>query len=98
MAVAVGAQEAPDHGGHDAASMQGMVDQSTMDKLETLRGADFDRLWLQSMIAHHQGAIEMSKAEIANGKNPDAVATAKTISTAQQAEIDQMNQLLGSMK
>ena len=40
---------------------------ATMAKLESLNGAEFDKLWLQSMISHHQGAIEMAKAEIANG-------------------------------
>ena len=36
-----------------------------------LQGAEFDALWLQSMISHHQGAIEMAKAEVANGQNVD---------------------------
>ena len=52
--------------------MAGMVDEATMAKLETLKGAEFDTLWLQSMIGHHQGAIEMAKAELANGQNVDA--------------------------
>ena len=81
------------HGGHGA--MQGMVDDATMARLESLRGAEFDTLWLESMIGHHRGAIEMAKAEIANGDNADAKAMAKTIVTAQQAEIDQMKQMLG---
>jgi uncharacterized protein (DUF305 family) len=47
------------------------------------------------MIGHHQGAITMAQAEIARGKNPDVVGTAKSIITAQQAEIDQMELMLG---
>ncbi len=47
------------------------------------------------MIGHHQGAIEMAKAEIANGENVDAIGMAKTIVDTQQAEIDQMKQMLG---
>jgi uncharacterized protein (DUF305 family) len=47
------------------------------------------------MIIHHQGAIEMAKAEIANGENVDAITLAKNIVNTQEAEIGQMKQLLG---
>ena len=79
-------------GGHDA--MAGMVDEATMAKLQTLQGAEFDTLWLQSMISHHQGAIEMAKAEVANGQNVDIKRMAQTMVDTQQAEITQMNQML----
>ena len=82
------------HEGHGG-TMQGMVDDATMTKLESLNGAEFDKLWLESMISHHQGAIEMAKAEIANGDNVDAKALANTIVTTQEAEIGQMKQMLG---
>jgi uncharacterized protein (DUF305 family) len=82
------------HTGHGA-TMQGMVDAATMTKLEALNGPVFDKLWLQSMISHHQGAIEMAKAEIANGDNVNAKALAKNIVTTQEAEIGQMKQMLG---
>lgn len=81
------------HAGHGQ-SMQGMVDDATMTRLESLRGTEFDTLWLESMISHHQGAIEMAKAEIANGENVDAIAMAKTMVAAQEAEIGQMKQML----
>lgn len=85
-----------EHGGHGAghAAMQGMVDDATMAKLETLSGPEFDTLWLQSMIGHHQGAIEMARAELAKGENVDAKRLAQSIVDTQQAEIDQMNQML----
>jgi uncharacterized protein (DUF305 family) len=84
-----------DHGG-DAGhgSMAGMVDDATMAKLQSLNGAEFDRLWLQSMISHHQGAIEMAKAEVANGQNVDIKRMAQSMVDTQQAEITQMNQML----
>jgi uncharacterized protein (DUF305 family) len=81
-------------GGHGS-TMAGMVDAATMTKLESLSGAEFDKLWLESMISHHQGAIEMAKAEIANGDNVDAKALANKIVAAQEAEIGQMKQMLG---
>jgi uncharacterized protein (DUF305 family) len=82
------------HAGHGN-TMAGMVDATTMTKLQSLNGAEFDKLWLESMISHHQGAIEMAKAEIANGDNVDAKALAKNIVTTQEAEIGQMKQMLG---
>jgi uncharacterized protein (DUF305 family) len=80
---------------HEGTPMAGMVSEATMDKLRTLHGADFDRLWLTSMIEHHRGAIAMAQQEVARGKNPDVIYLAKSIVTAQQAEIDQMNRMLG---
>jgi uncharacterized protein (DUF305 family) len=82
------------HAGHST-TMQGMVDAATMTKLQSLQGAEFDKLWLESMISHHQGAIEMAKAELANGDNVDAKGLAKNIVATQEAEIGQMKQMLG---
>lgn len=84
------------HGGHEGhgGGMHGMVDGATMARLETLSGPEFDTLWLESMISHHQGAIEMARAELANGDNVDAKRLAQTMVDTQQAEIDQMNQML----
>ena len=81
------------HEGHGGA-MQGMVDGATMKKLTSLDGTAFDTLWLQSMINHHEGAIEMAKDEVANGANVDAKSMAQTIVATQQSEIGQMKQLL----
>jgi uncharacterized protein (DUF305 family) len=82
------------HAGHGN-TMQGMVDAATMTKLQSLQGAEFDKLWLESMISHHQGAIEMAKAELTNGDNVDAKGLAKNIVATQEAEIGQMKQMLG---
>lgn len=82
------------HTGHDAA-MPGMVDEAAVSRLESLNGSEFDTLWLESMISHHQGAVEMAEAEIANGENADAKALAERIVETQEAEIEQMNQMLG---
>ncbi|WP_422743055.1 DUF305 domain-containing protein [Mycobacterium sp. WMMD1722] len=84
---------AMDHSGHDM-SMTGMVDAATMQRLESLRGAEFDTLWLQSMISHHQGAVEMANAEIAGGQNAEAKTLAEHIVSTQEAEIAQMKQML----
>ena len=85
-----------DHGAGGHSEMAGMVDEATMAQLKTLNGTAFDTLWLQSMIGHHQGAIEMAKAELADGQNVDAKQLAQNIINTQQAEIDQMQKMLGS--
>jgi uncharacterized protein (DUF305 family) len=59
-----------------------------------MSGATFDRMFLQGMIVHHQGAIDMSQTELAQGSNPDARDLAQRIITAQQAEINEMQTLL----
>jgi len=80
---------------HSDMPMAGMVDDATMAELQSLKGAEFDTLWLQSMISHHQGAIEMAEGEVAGGQNVDMTKMAENMVTAQQAEIDQMKQMLG---
>ena len=85
----------PGHDGHDMAAMDGMVDDATMKHLESLKGKEFDTLWLKSMIGHHEGAIEMANTEIADGANGDAKTLAEQIVKAQTDEIDQMKNMLG---
>jgi uncharacterized protein (DUF305 family) len=86
-----------DSAGHDShgVPMAGMVDKPTMDKLQSLSGAEFDRLWLTSMIDHHRGAIAMAQYEVAHGRNADVLYLARSIIASQQAEIDRMKQMLG---
>lgn len=76
-------------------TMTGMLDQATMAKLDSLQGGKFDTLWLQSMIGLDQGAAEIANAEIANGKNVDAVGLARQIVEARHADIGKMKQLVG---
>ncbi len=83
-----------DHSGHGG-GMSGMVDEATMTQLKALKGAEFDKLWLQSMISHHEGAIEMSETELSSGTNADAKQLAQNIIDGQQAELTQMHKMLG---
>ena len=78
-----------------SSSMPGMMSSDDMDKLANTTGNEFDRMFLTMMIEHHEGAIEMAKAEQADGSYPDAVALAKQIEAAQTNEITTMKGLLG---
>ena len=86
--------ETPHESGHAGMTMQGMVGDDTLLMLRNLKGSDFDTLWLKSMISHHQGAIEMAKVEAEAGKSVAMTGLARAIISAQQAEIDQMNQMV----
>ena len=83
-----------DMSGMGGMMMDGMMSQADMDRLETSTGTEFDRLWIELMIQHHEGAVKMSKTEVADGKNPDAIALAQAIIASQQAEITTMESLL----
>ncbi|WP_431836552.1 DUF305 domain-containing protein [Cellulomonas sp. Y8] len=86
-----------DMGGMDHSSGHtGMADDDEMQQLENA-GADFDRMFLEMMIVHHQGAITMSEQQQANGLNEDAVELAGTIISDQTEEIDKMQQMLADM-
>jgi len=75
-------------------SMPGMMSDADMKNLEQAKGAEFDKMWLDMMIKHHQGAIDMAKTELEKGSNADAKALAQKIIDAQQAEITEMQGLL----
>ena len=75
-------------------SVPGMMNDLDMKQLAKAKGAEFDKLWLQLMIAHHQGAIDMSKTELSQGNNANAKQLAQRIIDAQQAEITEMQGLL----
>lgn len=81
-------------GDHSAHTMPGMMTDADMGKLEKLSGAAFDTAFLQMMIGHHQGAIEMAKAEQTKGSYGPAKQLAAAIVTAQSTEITRMNQML----
>ncbi|MBF6097567.1 DUF305 domain-containing protein [Nocardia cyriacigeorgica] len=89
------APSADEHGGHGGHAMPGMMTPEQMTALENATGPEFDRQWMQMMIEHHIGAIDMANTVLAEGVNPDTKALATSIVAAQQAEIDQMKQMLG---
>jgi uncharacterized protein (DUF305 family) len=77
--------------------MPGMMSDEEMKNLTGATGPDFDRTFLQMMIRHHQGAIEMARTEQADGQNPEAKTLAENIAADQTAEITEMQSLLGKL-
>jgi uncharacterized protein (DUF305 family) len=91
--VAADSGSGMDHSGSDGS---GMMSDDDMESLGSATGAEFDQMFLEMMIEHHTGAIEMAKTEQEDGENPDAIALAEKIEADQTAEIAQMQDLLGS--
>ncbi|BBX26914.1 DUF305 domain-containing protein [Mycolicibacterium chitae] len=77
--------------------MKGMMSAEDMQALSQAQGTDAARLFLEQMIAHHEGAVEMAQTEVDDGQFPDAVALARSIIDTQQQEIETMRQLLSSL-
>ena len=75
--------------------MPGMMTAEEMQALMDAPDAEFEDMWLEMMIRHHEGAIEMAQTEQEDGHYEPAVTLASQIETAQEAEIETMNGLLG---
>lgn len=86
-----------DHGSMPGGSMPGMMTDAEMASLEKAKGAEFDKMWLDMMIKHHEGAVEMAKTELEKGSNTEAKKLAQEIIDAQQKEITEMKGLLTSV-
>ena len=80
-------------GGHSMSGGTGMMTEAQMTELENASGAAFDKLWVEMMTEHHEGAVSMSRAELADGENSEAKALAQQIITAQTKEIATMVEL-----
>ena len=74
--------------------MSGMMSQEDMTALEEAQGTEAARLYLEQMTAHHEGAVDMARDEVADGQNPHAITLAEQVISDQEAEIAQMQQML----
>lgn len=99
---------APDpHAGHhghaadpDAPVMPGMLSPAQMAELAAAEGAEFDRLFLQGMIRHHQGALDMVEALLAEpdtAEDPMLSDFASSVTADQSAEILRMQSILSEL-
>ena len=77
--------------------MAGMMSDDQMAALTAASGPAFDKMFLEMMIAHHEGAIEQAKTEKADGEFSEALTLADEITASQQVEIDEMRGILSSL-
>lgn len=72
-------------------SMTASMHNST-NELKTKTGDDFDRAFINDMITHHQGAVDMAKVAQTNAQHTEIKSLAETIIATQEKEINDMKQ------
>ena len=83
-----------DHDGMDHGDMPGMMTADDMSALEDASDEEFQTMWLEMMVEHHEGAVEMAKTQQSDGQFKAAVDLAGDIVESQTAEIETMEALL----
>jgi len=81
--------------------MPGMLTPEEMAHLAGLKGVEFDRFFLEGMIKHHGGAIDMVKELFASpgaAQDSNIYAFASDVVADQQMEIDRMSGMLAAIK
>ena len=97
-------QPLPDPHAHHAPGavlMPGMLSAAEMARLAAATGAAFDRLFLESMIKHHEGALTMVEElfkQPGAGQEADVFAFASDVDADQRMEIDRMRAALAAAK
>ena len=89
--------EAGRHDAHHDDAMPGMATPDEMERLTRSRGAAFERLFLELMIRHHEGALEMVRELFATsgaGQEPEIFRFASDVDADQRAEIARMRAML----
>lgn len=81
-----------DHGSGD-----GMMSESDMSALEDASGADASRLFLEQMIMHHEGAVDMARTALQDASNPEVLELAEQVIDDQTSEIGEMNDLIAQL-
>ncbi|MFP5345801.1 MAG: DUF305 domain-containing protein [Actinomycetes bacterium] len=89
-------QETSSHG-MSGGGMSGMMSPEQMQQLRAADGPKATLLYLQQMVQHHEGAVQMARSEMAGGENPEAKQLAQSIIDSQQAEIEHMKSLLSGL-
>jgi uncharacterized protein (DUF305 family) len=90
-----------EHDGHDGDDelMPGMLTEEELAELESLEGQAFDRRFLESMIRHHLGALQMVDDLHASdgGQEPEIARFARHVVSDQQIELTRMYDLLAAL-
>jgi uncharacterized protein (DUF305 family) len=74
--------------------MPGMMSADDMEALASASDFEFQDMWLEMMVEHHEGAVEMAEAEKTDGQYKPAVELANDVVESQTAEIETMQGLV----
>jgi uncharacterized protein (DUF305 family) len=78
--------------GHEMA-MDGMLTSKQFESLKAAKGHAFDKLYLEGMVAHHEGAIVMAQM-VLKSRNPEVKALGEAIVTSQTKQITFLKDLI----
>ena len=90
--TAGGASTAPAH--VPGEPMPGLASREDLQRLGELEGVDAERLWLELMIAHHEGGVEMAQAVVERSRDREVLDLAGGMIVTQEGEIRAMQELL----
>ncbi len=79
---------------HDA--MPGMATEEQLAELAASSGAEADRLFVELMVAHHQGGLHMAEYAATEAENAEVRSLATSIAEGQQGEIVEMEDRLAA--
>ncbi len=79
------------------APFPGMMSDADIGRLQAMSGPRFDRSFVQLMLRHHRGSLQLARAERAEGSDPDAVALARRVCREQRGQMVMMRDLLRSL-
>ncbi|MFF9147611.1 DUF305 domain-containing protein [Streptomyces sp. NPDC055051] len=82
-----------DQGGHAHHSMPGMATEAQLAELRAAKGAAFDKLFVELMVTHHEGAVTMAAEALGQGNNIQVEEMANDVIAQQTAEINRMRSL-----
>lgn len=85
---------------HDHSNMAGMLTDEELQELSNAKNETFDRLFLQFMISHHKGAVQMVDKLVSTdgaAQDEEAFRLAADINADQMTEIERMQQMLDEL-
>lgn len=84
-----------EHGSHDGFGMGGMM-HGMMFSASDQSVEEFEETWLQQMIIHHEGAVQMSEELLERTDRPELIDFAEEIINAQSEEVETMETWLNN--
>jgi uncharacterized protein (DUF305 family) len=78
----------------DAVPMPGMASAADIQRLSAASGVEAERVYLELMIAHHRGGVEMADAVLSRSDREEVVTLARSMKAAQTSEISTMQSML----
>lgn len=75
----------------------GMISDEDIAALKKAEGTSAAKLFLQQMITHHEGAVDMAMTEVVQGSDAEAIKLSKNIIEDQNREIQEMKELLSGL-